>query len=208
MVTIHCGPEKKVFLAHKDTICATSEYFKAACTKQWVEGQTGVIELADGKPDTFQTYLHWTYTKEFDLTNMFANTRKRCCYGWRDMTALWTLADYLGNRELRNACIDIIYAQMKAQPARGIRASTVVEIFEYTPSGSGVQRLIADHVAFSAGKDKSIEPIEQQIAGLPTYVVGIMAKKYYDALTDKSALWPAGRCSYHDHEEGESKCEE
>lgn len=57
MITVLVGPEEVKFTAHKDVLCARSEFFRTACSKSWREGQEKVVPLPEVEEETFQTYM-------------------------------------------------------------------------------------------------------------------------------------------------------
>jgi hypothetical protein len=57
-VSILTGEEEQQFTVHKDSICAKSKFFKAACSERWIEGKQKVVKLPDITARDFQTYVH------------------------------------------------------------------------------------------------------------------------------------------------------
>jgi hypothetical protein len=57
-VSILTGEEEQQFTVHKDSICAKSKFFKAACSERWIEGKQKVVKLPDVTARDFQTYVH------------------------------------------------------------------------------------------------------------------------------------------------------
>jgi len=58
-VKVLVGPEEQPFVVYKDLICASSKFFKAACSKRWTEGQEKLIRLPEVEPKNFQGYVAW-----------------------------------------------------------------------------------------------------------------------------------------------------
>lgn len=72
-VTLLVGPSEHAILAHGTFISYRSDYFKTALKKEWAEGQTRTITLADECPRIMSYYLTYTYTNKLP-TNVFKST--------------------------------------------------------------------------------------------------------------------------------------
>ncbi|EHL02265.1 hypothetical protein M7I_1695 [Glarea lozoyensis 74030] len=55
------GSEKQDFYINKEKICLESDFFKAACKKEWSSGRDNVVDLEDD-PDVFAIFLVWLTT--------------------------------------------------------------------------------------------------------------------------------------------------
>ncbi|EME86766.1 uncharacterized protein MYCFIDRAFT_194727 [Pseudocercospora fijiensis CIRAD86] len=45
------GPKEDVFFIHEDVICASSAFFKAACSNTWKENQEKTVKLPTADPN-------------------------------------------------------------------------------------------------------------------------------------------------------------
>lgn len=61
-VTIVVGTEQQKSVVHKDLICASSEYFRAALQGALVEAATSEIMLMDERPEVFEGFVNWLYS--------------------------------------------------------------------------------------------------------------------------------------------------
>ena len=66
------GPKEERFILHHDAVCARSKFFKAACSKQWREGQERLVRLPEVDPVVFKTYCGWVYSG--DLAKPFCTS--------------------------------------------------------------------------------------------------------------------------------------
>lgn len=63
-ISVLIGSEERRFVVHKDVICSSSKFFKAACSANWKEGQEGIVRLPTAKPPVFEMYMDWLYFSE------------------------------------------------------------------------------------------------------------------------------------------------
>lgn len=59
---IFVGAEGKEFLVPKDLLVARTDFFKAACSQQWLTDGSKPIRLPEDKPAVFCLYLRFLYT--------------------------------------------------------------------------------------------------------------------------------------------------
>jgi hypothetical protein len=55
------GEEQEQFLVHSTYLTVRSEFFRAALSKHWKEGQSRVIKLPEDDPTTVAQYLDFVY---------------------------------------------------------------------------------------------------------------------------------------------------
>ena len=61
IVIIYVGPGKSRFDVHKGLLCSVSDFFKAACNGQFIEGK-GIVTLPEQEESTFRYFVYWLYT--------------------------------------------------------------------------------------------------------------------------------------------------
>lgn len=99
-ITILVGPKERSFVGHQDILCASSKFFRAACSKRWLEGQEKMLRLPEVRSEAaFQTYANWTYTNELVVAEPEASNEGRL-YDTLIETCL--LGDFLGDVKFRN----------------------------------------------------------------------------------------------------------
>ena len=98
-------------------ICDRSPFFKAACSKRWVEHGIRTVHLPGQLSKIFQAYLEWAYSQTKDITNLLVTDvpgpnslqslfqASDLCL---DLCRLWILADYLGD----TACMNVVIANL------------------------------------------------------------------------------------------------
>lgn len=116
VVTVLVGQEEKPFILHQDLVCAKSKFFKAACSKQWLEGQDRVVQLPEIEAATFRWYSLWvysdklegpTFTVESDSTERAAERES--------IVKLYLLGDSLDDVGLRNKTNELLFKTMRTQ---------------------------------------------------------------------------------------------
>ncbi|KAI4246368.1 MAG: hypothetical protein L6R40_002036, partial [Gallowayella cf. fulva] len=61
LVTLIVGPNLKQYHVHRDLICDRSAHFRAALQGQFLEGQTGRVELPEDEEVTIELFIRWLY---------------------------------------------------------------------------------------------------------------------------------------------------
>lgn len=67
-ITITVGPQSRPFTLHRELLTHTSPYF-AAClnpTHAFLESTTNTIDLPTDRPDAFEYFVQWLYTRRLD----------------------------------------------------------------------------------------------------------------------------------------------
>ena len=186
------------------TICASSEYFKAACSGRWTEGKKGVIKLPDFATTTFDAFLHYTYTNELDMTLITEDSSPLNLPTYEDLAKLWGIANYLQYRQLRNRVIDETLREMTRRPYNLLSSSALNAVYEIAPEGSTLRRLIEDFQLFRV----TGFAFETQGKDWPLELIMAAARRYCNRHVRRSERRPTfdGRCKYHEHEDHESAC--
>ncbi|KAM0152803.1 hypothetical protein ACHAQE_006732 [Botrytis cinerea] len=70
IVYIHVGSSSQEFAVHKDLICYTSPFFRAAFTSGFRETETGIIKLPETDTEIFDLFMGWLYTREFSSASL------------------------------------------------------------------------------------------------------------------------------------------
>lgn len=66
-ISVLVGDKKQLFTVYKDVICASSKFFKAACSERWIEGKEKKISLPEVEPALFRSYVAWLYSGNYQL---------------------------------------------------------------------------------------------------------------------------------------------
>jgi BTB/POZ domain len=60
-VTIYVGPYRQRFVVHKDLLCKSAEFFKAAFCTNFKEGKEGTMDMPEDSPTAFSLFIEWLY---------------------------------------------------------------------------------------------------------------------------------------------------
>lgn len=141
IVTVLVGPNMQRFAVHKDVICKGSEFFRAACSTRWLEGQEKLVRLPEVRPNVFQVYLDWAYTGILAVED--AQTpevdRGRSSGGIIDV---YLLGDVLGDVKLRNQAMQLLNTHVSEWKIPSI--PSICKIFENTPANSKLRDWAVD----------------------------------------------------------------
>jgi hypothetical protein len=54
-IAVHVSPTEYRFVVHQNKICEKSKFFRAACSKRWIEGQEKLVRLPEVDIEVFQS---------------------------------------------------------------------------------------------------------------------------------------------------------
>lgn len=203
IITVLAGVEKESFVVHEASICARSPFFRAACSKEWKEGQTKVVELPEVEHEAFAVYVHWVYTREIDMTIMTERANTYVAPSFLNLTKMWLLADMLRDVHLCNCVNDGIIKTDVAIRTPGLNMASLGYIMEHTPQESTIRRLYIDmHLA-----SLTRAWVRKNKDEIPRTILVEFALKYADGEPQRvKAPVLEDRCKYHSHGEGVEKC--
>lgn len=123
---------------HTAVTTRSSDFFKAAMSREWKEGQEKEVTLPDTDEQAFEGYLQWLYTGELTLSeeNPF-----------RTLTEHYILGDFLADSAFCGSSLDGIVnktCENKLLPS----ASTIELAWEHTLQRSPMRKLYLE--AFAA----------------------------------------------------------
>ncbi|KAK3646341.1 hypothetical protein LTR56_003101 [Elasticomyces elasticus] len=172
IITVVVGEEKELFTVHTASICRKSEFFRAACKREWQEGKDKTIPLPDIKPPIFTLYVNWAYTGVLDIEigdspDLVQNDsqsadgddttqKKKEVASWdlrqSNLVALHLAADFLLDEALKDRSIDGLL-EIKGS-SLNLHSTLVSEIWGSTATGSGLRKLMLDRIiSHSDGRD-------------------------------------------------------
>ncbi|CZT21632.1 uncharacterized protein RCC_07497 [Ramularia collo-cygni] len=201
-ITVLVGPEKKAYIVHENTIVHHSAFFRAACLGRFKESKERLVRLPEASCDIFEILIHWTYTKEILIQGIGFAADRQGIRRYRRLAATWVLADQLEVRELRNATIDSILKlqkEIKVKPSFG--AMTIA--YQQTTEHSTLRALIRD--SYTRGfPSKWLKTISRE--KFPLEFLFDCAVSAGTGFTKPPSPGISSKCRYHEHEEGEPKC--
>ena len=104
LVKVVVGPNKALFVAHS-VILVKAPFFQACLRSPLKEKQTGIIELATGCPDAFDSVLMFLYSEECSLEECKRQSFEPSVSA-SHLAKTYSMAKFLMLEKLENATID------------------------------------------------------------------------------------------------------
>ncbi|KAK5691975.1 hypothetical protein LTR97_011146 [Elasticomyces elasticus] len=161
-IIVVVGEEQEIFTVNTATICQKSEFFRAACKREWQEGKDKTVPLSDIRPTVFTLYVNWAYTGVLDVkiaddpelvhacpqgadgSDMIQRKQEVALSDHRhsNIVALYLAADFLLDETLKERAIDTLLDTWGS----GLNISLISEVWGSTATDSGLRRLLVDTV--------------------------------------------------------------
>lgn len=103
------GSHKELFVVYKDVICASSKFFKAACSERWVQGKESKFFLLEVEPKTFQSYVEWLYSGNYQLPACKGDPMDVVLSALDAAINLYLVGDFLDDVHLRNHIMEALF---------------------------------------------------------------------------------------------------
>lgn len=162
-ITVLVGPDKKHFTIHQDAICGKSKFFKAACSKRWLEGQEKLVHLLDVEVEVFREYCRWVYSGTMPISHCSRESKVKEITAEQGLLINpYLLGDLLDDFQLRRVATKTFYRCLKTTGGLlGPRSLAVV--WSSTPPGSLFREQLVDCTVGSA--DRAV--LAERIADVP-----------------------------------------
>lgn len=201
VVQVKVGHEK-TFMVHKDTLCRSAPYFKAALEGEFKESKDQVLELPDDDPVAFSHFQLWLYTGNILESHEIA---KDIC--WTVLLDIYLFGDVRGIPRLQNEAIDVFIDKHVAM--NHVPANRLNFIYENTLDGSPLRKLMVDLFTFKVALTNIDNVLTEKRKGLyPQLFLMDLAKSLYEerAGTKKKIFdFRAVRSNYHIHDDGKKE---
>ena len=135
------GHSKVSFLVHKAPLRSRSSFFESASRGEWIEAKSKTISLSDTDPEIFETFVHWAYTSEVDLS-LLQPPGEQIVATYLQLTKLWIFADKHLDFELCNRVIDLTVEGLERCKYAGV--GVLQFIWPNTSPGSKLRKLHLD----------------------------------------------------------------
>lgn len=129
-------------MVHKNLVCHYSSFFKAACKGGFREAESNEVKLPDDEPETFDNFVQWLYTREFENPKTESGGPNWVC-----MFDAYVLADKLGAPKFSNYVMNLMVheAETRWDQKLGLPdAAAVCIAYENTPGSSPLRRFLVD----------------------------------------------------------------
>lgn len=201
IVEIKVGPLDKTFKVHKGLLCEKASYFKTVYQSpgDWKEKREGLI-LKDVDPAIFQHFVLWLYfgtiIDDDETIQSVKGIRLMHCYFF---------ADERGIPGMQNQVIDTLLEKIKTTKLLFVKHQRL--IWENTPDGSPLRRLLVDVLAMTANDiPEMLQTEEKQALYNKCFIADVLIAKCKHPTTISGTEFVKRRCGYHIHDETEPKC--
>jgi hypothetical protein len=189
--TIEVGPNKKLYIIHKDLLAFYSDYFRAAFNGSFKEATQSKISLHDESEDVF------------DIVNQFVYSRviadgKGEKLSWDILIRVWVFGDKHMIPSLQNAVMDVLVKKNKAD--HFLPTNKISNIWENTLYSSPLRNFILDRAVYKLDVPNIRRYEDRWTQEALWDLVEAFANK---EVTKKNKLPARAKCYYHIHKEGE-----
>ncbi|KAF2163135.1 hypothetical protein M409DRAFT_57802 [Zasmidium cellare ATCC 36951] len=195
------GSRKDEFVMHTAFATAKSSFFKSTISQDWKEGKEKTVRLPQHEAGTFHVFVHWIYSGSLDFS-IVDNTGAHDPPSYLNCGRVWALAHYLGAPQLQNQVIDRIIHKVARGDTRNVALSSLKHIWQITPPGSTIRQLLTNCVASENRAYNGVGEAEE----LPEEIL-LEATRQHLYGASKNVPTMEHRCNYHEHDEGEPRCE-
>lgn len=141
-VIVHVGHLSKRFMLHKNLVCRDSTFFNAACKGSFREADSNEVKLPDDEPETFDNFVQWLYTRDFERPMTESGWPK-----WECFFETYVLADKLGAPKFSNHVMNLMVHEAETRWDQELSlpdAAAVCVAYENTPGSSPLRRFLID----------------------------------------------------------------
>jgi hypothetical protein len=146
---------------HKIKLCSKSKFFRAACSKRWIEGQEKTVRLPDVKIELFRHYCEWICSGTIPANRVTTQSdTKELNAEHKLLIGLYLLGDSLDDLQLRNLATQRFCKCLQEGNSLPI-CQAYVDIWSSTPSSSLFRKQLVDIVVGRLNRDKFAEMIAE-----------------------------------------------
>jgi len=193
------GSESPVtFSVHENLICAASDFFKKATSREWKESKERSIKL-EHDAEVFQIYLHWLYRHTLPLRvdepGLSGNTE------YVQLANAYVLGDFLQDTHFKDAVIDAIIDKTSSKASDGqfwYPVGAVIRcIYDNTLESSTARQLLVDLYANHGHGSWLCDWATQE--DLPKEFLFDVTVAVLDRRPKPPRIAQANPCQYHGH---------
>ncbi|KAL8700404.1 MAG: hypothetical protein Q9224_000986 [Gallowayella concinna] len=141
VVKVKVGPEgaQEEFQPHAELLSYYSPFFKSMMSGNWVEAQTGIINLSADDPEVFEVFQNWLYGHDLGLVGDQVEDTSL-------ILSLWVFGDKIQVPDFQNAAIEALRSAVvpPLPHTRTFRLQDIQTAFEHTGEGSPLRKFIVD----------------------------------------------------------------
>ena len=138
-VTILVGEDSTPFFIHRDQLCESSSFFRAAFEGAFLEGSETRMSLPEEEETTFDLFIQWLYRQSYEISSQKHNDKGQ---RFMEPVKLYVLADKYDVTDLKSHVITKLFALRNEEWVPGL--ATMAYAYEHTPQNSRLRKLMAD----------------------------------------------------------------
>ncbi|MCJ1415788.1 hypothetical protein MMC32_002121 [Xylographa parallela] len=200
IVTVIVGEKKRVFKIHKNLLCSSSEFFKAALDGKFKEAEEREINLAEEDPQTFERVVFWMYSG-----SLLEKNETGMSLGYADLVKIYVFAEARCMTQLQNDTIDVIIRRQQISRLVMVPCAEV-DMYTTTTDSSPIRSLTVDMIANKSGLQRA----EWKMINWPKQSLVDLAIAFWRSTESPDyGIWMdfwQHRCNYHIHAPTESRC--
>jgi hypothetical protein len=132
-------------------ICASSKFFKAACSERWIEGRAKKVSLPEVEPAIFRSYVAWLYSGDYQLEASKDDTTRVKDSALDKGVELYLLGDFLNDIRFRNKMMEKLASH---DLLRVPSLSQLGKLWEHTTPNSPLRKMfVEDFIMRMSRKD-------------------------------------------------------
>jgi hypothetical protein len=89
-------------------ICASSKFFKDACSERWIQGKEPKVFVLEVEPKTFQSYVEWLYSGNYQLQASKGDPMDVVHSALDAAINLYLVSDFLDDVHFRNHIMEAL----------------------------------------------------------------------------------------------------
>ncbi|XTI83318.1 hypothetical protein V2W45_1464624 [Cenococcum geophilum] len=198
IITLRVGPDDPTdFLVHRELLCDRSPFFTNAMKKKWTGDNDRILKLPDDKPENIKVYVAWLYSNRI-FTKPEGEVDKTSTVEYDGLFGAYVFGDKIQDSDFKDAIIDAIIEGSEEDDSYSINSR---EIWEYTPPGALIRRLMVDAYVWVGGEawleDDVVPDLNQDFL----VELGRALYKKIESPEDYTGVAPFVRdsCLYHEH---------
>ena len=209
IVKVEVGHLKVPFKVHKQVLCSSSDYFKAALKQCWHESDGIPLTLPEHDAEVFHLYINWLYSRKIETTQG-DNPTQFAQYELLSKAAVF--GEVLQDIEFKDHVMDTFVVLANMSNPLGIRwippAKSVSRIFDNLPKDSGGRRLMVDLYVCAANEEslKGTDKEDYCWEFLLELSRALLSMRLIPGILSVNHLVQHDLCIYHDHKKYLKPC--
>ena len=193
------GPTEAQRLVPRELLTSISPFFNAALSGTYAEGLSQTVKLPEDRPDVWDYFQYWLYTRRLDHEAVDAIEPIKPAYFW--LLHLYCLVDKLGVIPCKNDIVDKL--AMLAEQTNSVPTPTdTCIIFDSFGSREEdcMRRLVVDLFAWKR-TDNLLDQHEDEWH--PRFMRDLVVRMKRADMRPGLKPWQRDMCQYHEHPKGE-----